>query len=138
MPEKDAGKLVKGMHPSASTEKYYFALVGEGQMMALAGYLQYVFCVCREPEGLSAVVNEIGKDGIESISLEKAQGPFSLVSVGVESDLMAVGFLAKITSALAKEGISANAVSAYKRDYLLVPYEKREQALKALAKLSVK
>jgi hypothetical protein len=43
--------------------------------------------------------------------------------------------LAKITTALAKEGISVNAFSAYYHDHLFVPYDRKEDAMAALAEL---
>ncbi|MBU0590574.1 ACT domain-containing protein, partial [Candidatus Micrarchaeota archaeon] len=54
----------------------------------------------------------------------------------VNSDLFAVGFLAKITTALAAKGISMNAYSAYHHDHLLVPFERKEEAMEILDKLS--
>jgi len=76
------------------------------------------------------------KEEMGEITDEKIEGPFALITLKVHSDLMAVGFLAKITEALAKEGISVNAFSAYFHDHLLVPYGKKEGALKTLKGLS--
>ncbi len=54
----------------------------------------------------------------------------------MNSDLRAVGFLAKIAAALAADGISVNAYSAYHHDHLLVPFERKDDAMKALLRLS--
>ena len=59
-------------------------------------------------------------------------GPFALISLTVHSDLHAVGLLAKITNALAKEGISVNAFSAYYHDHLFVPFARKDDAMAAL------
>lgn len=61
---------------------------------------------------------------------------WSLITLNVNSDLAAVGFLAAITPALAQAGISVNVVSAYYHDHLFVPEGKAKEALKILQKLS--
>lgn len=135
MAEKELGKLLKGMHPTAVSGKYYFASVPEARMMTLANYIQYITCIFREKEGLSVVFTEELAGIVESLAAEKIAGPFALITLSVESDLAAVGFLARITDALAKEKIAVNAVSAYWHDHLFVPYGKKDAALGVLAKL---
>jgi hypothetical protein len=73
---------------------------------------------------------------MENLSATEIIGPFALISLEVNSDLMAVGFLAKITDELAKKGISVNAFSAYHHDHLFVPFEKKDEVMGILAKLS--
>jgi uncharacterized protein len=133
--ESDLGKLLKRMEPSLLEGKYYFASVGENQLMAISSYLGSIVDVFREQEGLSIVFSEDVKDGIAEISNKEIIGPFALITLTVHSDLYAVGLLAKITSALAKEGISVNAFSAYYHDHLFVPYDKKEDAMAALANI---
>jgi hypothetical protein len=127
-------ELLKDMQPKIAKTKYFMASVGEGELMALSGYLQYIICIYREKEGLTIVFEEEIHDEMAGMT-EKMAGPFALITLNVYSDLMAVGFLAKITSALMKEKISANAFSAYHHDHLLVPWERKEDALKALERL---
>lgn len=43
-----------------------------------------------------------------------------------------VGFLAGVTARLAQAGITCGALSAYSRDHLLVPWARREEALRLL------
>jgi hypothetical protein len=52
------------------------------------------------------------------------------------SSLLAVGFLAAVTAALASEGISVNPVSAFHHDHLFVPWERRRDAMRILRALS--
>ncbi len=135
MAETDLKKLIRDMFPSQQYGKYWFCTVPEQNMMGLAGYLQYIVCIFREREGLSVVFMDEAKDEIMQYSEKGVQGPFALISLDVNSDLYAVGFLAEITAALAKEKIPANAISAYFHDHVLVPYEKKDAAMACLNKL---
>jgi uncharacterized protein len=136
MAVSDLGKLLEGMSPKLVGGRYYMASVDESQMMALANYLDYILAIFREEEGLSVVLSEDVRAEVTDLTEEPLAGPFALITLGVNSDLMAVGFLAKITAVLAAEGISVNAYSAYRHDHLLVPYEKKDVAMAALARLS--
>ncbi len=127
--------LLKSINPKLVEGKYFFARVSESQLFSLAGLLRDILCVFREEEGLAIVFSEEVKNQVASLSDEKIVGPFALISLTVKSDLFAVGFLARVTNALAKEKISANAFSAYSHDHLLVPFDKKEAALNALKKL---
>jgi hypothetical protein len=59
-----------------------------------------------------------------------------LITLNVHSDLSAIGFLARITGALAESGISVNAVSAYYHDHLFVPINAAKRAIIILNGLS--
>ena len=131
----ELGGLLRKMQPKLAEGEYYVASVGEGGMMSLAGYLRHILCVFREEEGLTVVFDEAAKDAIGGMSNGKIAGPFALITLGVQSDLLSVGLLARITPALASRGISCNAYSAYHHDHLLVPYGKRNEALASLAAL---
>jgi len=136
MAEKDLGKLLNGMKPELNEGKYFLASVPESEIMAVANYLDYITCIYREEEGLTIVLSEEIQEEMEEVSEEKIAGPFALITLSINSDLFAVGFLAKITEALAKEKISVNAFSAYFHDHILVPYGRKEDAMDALGKLS--
>ncbi len=129
------GDLLKNLRPELDEGKYYFASVPESQLFGLVNYLSYVTSIHREEEGLSIVFSEEILEEMKSYGEGEPAGPFALITLKVESDLMAVGLLAKITGELAREGISANTVSAYHHDYLLVPFGKKEAAMKVLKKL---
>ncbi len=86
----------------------------------------------REAEGVTLIVTR---------SQAKGQGwppdpAWACITLAVHSSLQAVGFLAAITGALAREGISVNPVSAYYYDHLFVPWERRRDAMKILKALS--
>jgi hypothetical protein len=133
--ESDLGKLLHRMEPTLDGGKYYFATVNGSQLMELSGYLNSIIDVFNEEEGLSIVFSEDVKDGISQLSGKPIIGPFAFITLTVHSDLYAVGLLAKITSALATEGISVNAFSAYHHDHLFVPFERKDEAMEVLGNI---
>ncbi len=135
MASQDLRPLLKSLSPELADGKYHYASVDESQLMAVANYLSYIVCIYREKEGLTLVFSEEIKGEMGSISQEKVVGPFALISLKANSGLLAVGFLAKITDALARENISTNVFSGYHHDHLLVPYSKKDAALALLKKL---
>lgn len=62
--------------------------------------------------------------------------PCRLITLTVHSSLDAVGFVARITSALADAGISVNPIAAYHHDHLLVPSDRAAEAMAILERLS--
>jgi len=135
-PTKDLAGLLKNMAPALAEGKYYIATVDESQLMALSGHLDHIVDIFREEEGLSLVFSEEIKEEISSMAGKPVVGPFARITLTVHSDLLAVGFLARITEALAEKGISVNAFSAYHHDHLFVPYEKKDEAMGVLRKLT--
>jgi len=131
----DLKRLLRSLSPALSEGKYFIGTFPEAQMMGLANYLQHIICIFREKEGLTAVFEEAAQEPLSIYTEKKIEGPLALITLGVQSPLMSVGLLARVTDALAREGIACNAFSAYHHDHLLVPYEKRDQALAALKKL---
>ena len=135
MAVSDLGELLKKMKPKLFEGTYYFASVDSSNLMELANYLDDITGIFRENEGLTIVFSGKIKDDILQITEKDIIGPFALITLSVESDLMAIGFLAKITEALAKEKISVNAFSAYHHDHIFVPFERKDDAMKALMRL---
>ena len=131
----DLQTLLREMNPKLVEGKYFIATIDESDIMTLAMSLDYLYGLFREEEGISIVFLEDIRDRISSMTEKEIAGPFALVTLAVNSDLMAVGFLAKITDALAKKGISVNAYSAYHHDHLLVPFDKKDQVLSILSGL---
>ena len=131
----DLRSILKSLSPRLNEGKYFMGTFSEAQMMGLAGYLQYIVCIFRESEGITAVFREEAKDAMSRYTDRKMEGPFALITLDVVSSLFSVGLLARVADSLAKEKIPCNAFSAYHHDHLLVPYDKREAALAALKKL---
>lgn len=64
------------------------------------------------------------------------ENSWAWITLEVYSDLNAVGFLARVTNALAQNGIPTNAISALYHDHLFVPYHQSEEAMNVLRKLT--
>jgi len=126
------------MEPRLADGLFFMASVNESQTTSIADHLEYILCIYREKEGITLVLSEEVKKDMEGLSGEPVAGPFALITLDVFSDLMSIGFLAKVTESLAEEGISVNAFSAYHHDHLLVPYDKREEAMRVLKELQGK
>lgn len=119
------------MKPKMAKGAFVFCSVNDAVLLGLKAKPQLVF---REDEGTTIIVNKKEADA-NQLSYE---GIWKMISITVHSDLAAVGFLAAITKSLAESGISVNAVSAYYHDHIFVPFEKANDALQALADLSLK
>lgn len=63
----------------------------------------------------------------------KVESNFRLVTLDIELAWNVVGFLAHVTSILAKENISVGAISAFSRDHLLIKQNDIGRALKVLS-----
>ncbi|MFA6035615.1 MAG: ACT domain-containing protein [Candidatus Micrarchaeia archaeon] len=127
----EINKLLKEMKPQLRGEFLICSLPPEllaGELIAGA------MGVFKEREGITLIIPEASRASLPKHA--KASKPLVLITLGVNSDLEAVGFLAAITTALAKEKIPVNAVSAYFHDHLFVPREKAEKAMETLAALS--
>jgi hypothetical protein len=133
---KDLDELLRKMEPSLHEGEWFMASVPGESLMAVANHLEYVKCIYSEEEGLTVLFSGEAKDGMEGLSVPEVVGPFALITLNVNSDLMAVGFLAEITRALAEGGLSMNAFSAYFHDHLLVPYGDKGEAMEILRALS--
>lgn len=109
--------------------------------------LSYVFATTDTPknfEHLDAIMRFTEGEG-ETLILKSedvrgediiCSGEYARITLSVHSSLEAVGFLAAICTALAKQGISTNAVAAYYHDHIFVPLERAEEAMDVLSNLT--
>jgi hypothetical protein len=123
-PERDLAILLRDMAPLLAPELYVYCSFPDHRLPNRLDAL----CLFREVEGLTAIVNKA--------DAEAHQLPFTfesrLITLEVNSDLAAVGFLSAICAALARARISCNAVSAYYHDHLLVPAADADRAMLVL------
>jgi len=108
---------------------------------------EWVFCCVDRTfplEGLRPLLSFRENEGV-TIVVERAVAQehkldFAFLSrritLRVESDLYSVGFIASLTAQLAKHMIPTNVVSGFYHDYLFVPVERSEEALRVLEELS--
>jgi hypothetical protein len=86
----------------------------------------------REDEGLTLVL-ERGSADAEGLRYDHV---FRCLTLGVHSELDAVGLTAAVSARLAQSGISANVIAAYHHDHVFVPAARAREALAALEGLS--
>ena len=126
--ERNLPTLLAHMSPVCDPERYVFATTTQTESTAhLDAIMRF-----KESEGETLIVKEADADrsGLKRSDL------YARITLNIHSALDAVGFLAAICSALAKEGISSNAVAAFHHDHVFVPFERAEDAMLALKKLS--
>jgi hypothetical protein len=126
-PERDLGRLLGGMQPELQHGTYLFCnLTGDSIPAGLLPLATF-----REAEGLTLVLRQ------EEAASHGLAGTFpcAWITLTVHSDLAAVGFLAAVATALAREGIPCNAIAAYHHDHLFIPVAMAERALATLEKL---
>ena len=83
------------------------------------------------PEGAFALIREA-----EGATLVRPGAGWARITLGIHSSLEAVGLTAALSAALAARGISANIIAAVHHDHVFVPWERRDEAMAALAERS--
>ena len=127
--ETNLQKLLASMTPQLLAGTYVFATLAPGMPVpaGLDPVMQF-----REREGLTLIVTE------DEAKVAGLAGTFRcrMITLDIHSSLEAVGFLAAITTRLAKAGMGVNPVSAFYHDHLFVPAERAEEALAILRQLA--
>jgi hypothetical protein len=126
--QSDLAVLLGSMRPVMKDQPFVFFSMAQREFERLT-FLP--LCVFREAEGVTVIATPA-----QAGSLGRAAAPgWACITLTVHSSLLAVGFLAAVTAALAREGISVNPVSAFYHDHLFVPWERRRDALRILRAL---
>jgi hypothetical protein len=85
-----------------------------------------------EAEGLTVIVEEaVARAHGLSVAFRAAW-----VTLGVNSDLYAIGLTAAVSRALADAGIACNVVAAVHHDHLFVPAERGAEAVAILSRMT--
>jgi uncharacterized protein len=120
----DLQTLIKSMQPTLDAIPFGYASVVEGTN------IPDTFATVREAEGVTVIAP------VAALRNVSHQGPFARISLTVHSSLAAVGLTAAVSSALAKQGISANMIAGYYHDHIFVAWNQRDAALQAIINLS--
>ena len=128
---KDLNELLKGLKPEMRGE---FLICSVPSELLTNDLIAGAMAVFKEREGITLVIPESSRSNLPKHA--KVSAPHVLITLGVHSDLEAVGFLAAITNALAKEGISVIVVSAFYHKHLFVSKPKAEKAMEVLKGLT--
>ena len=120
--------LIGSMRPELHDCVYVFATVSaEFDYSAL-----HPVMVFQEQEGTTLIVEA----AIAKKHNVSAEFPCKMITLNIHSSLDAVGFLAHVTTHLAKFDMGVNPVSGFYHDHLFVPENRAIDALNALIKLS--
>ncbi|WP_143704548.1 ACT domain-containing protein [Porphyrobacter sp. TH134] len=115
-PVSDLAGMLAGMAPVLDARRWAFVLTDSAPPAD-------AFALIREDEGLAAIVPQEG-------------GGFARITLMVHSALDGVGLTAAVSGALAAAGIACNVVAGFHHDHLFVPWNRRDEALAILQRLS--
>ena len=85
--------------------------------------------VFQEAEGTTLILL---KRDAEAVAIAY-EFPSRMITLNIHSSLEAVGFMARIATALAAEGMGVNPVAGFYHDHLFVPVGREQDALQVLA-----
>lgn len=121
--EMDLERLIASMEPVLQPEVYVFVTTTDPAVAALPARMRF-----EEVEGVTLI--------LEAGAADRAglNGAFRsrMITLNVHSSLEAVGFMARIATRLADEGMGVNPVAGFFHDHLFVPEDRAEDAMTAL------
>jgi hypothetical protein len=122
--ETDLASMLRGLRPVLHPGIYVYCVLPPGHSLtdlpAIGTY--------HEPEGVTVILEE-------QAARERGLSPLfraAWITLGVSSDLQAIGLTAAVAGALAAAGIACNVVAAVHHDHLLVPADRGADALAVL------
>lgn len=123
----DLHDLLGALNPEARDGEFVVATIPDAEIDGVAPD-----AVIRESEGTTIVLRREDADA--------AGIPYAFVAawitLTVHSDLAAVGLTAAVSTALADADISCNVLAGFHHDHLLVPADRRDDALEVLGALA--
>ncbi len=126
--ETDIDALLRTMSAKLIDGVFVFATLADGKIPAgLRPRMQFL-----EAEGMTLILL---KEEAEACGLP-FEFPCRMITLEVHSSLEAVGFMARITTALAKHEMGVNPVSGFFHDHLFVPDGREHEALAVLKNLA--
>ena len=132
-PLSDLEALIAGLSPEIRPGRFVF-VAGDASVPAEAvnGAGGPWVAWLEESEGPSGVMRELDATRL-GLDFDAV---WAWITLGVRSDLAAVGLTAVVSTALAKVGLSCNVIAGLRHDHLLVPHEQAERAMEALRGLA--
>ncbi|UUY04014.1 ACT domain-containing protein [Svornostia abyssi] len=126
--EHDLRTLIRSMDPVLRPGSFAVALVRDER--AMRGIVPDA--TIQEDEGLTVI---LPRERADALGL-----PYDFVAawitLRVHSALEAVGLTAAFSTALAEADLSCNVLAGFHHDHLLVPYERRDEAMDVLRALA--
>ncbi len=90
------------------------------------------FFVSKDKDEITVVTEEAN---ISKVKYDKDKKWFKLFEIKVSMPFLAKGFLARVTKAVADEGLNVLVVSTFSKDYILVREESYDLGMEALKKV---
>ena len=127
--ELSLSALLRSLKPNLRPDTYVWATLPATTLASLpAPLLASAVFTYAESEGLTLGLPE----QVATANNLAYTYPSRQITLDIHSSLEAVGFMAAISTRLAKEGFSANPVSAYYHDHLFVKAEEADRILEVL------
>lgn len=92
-------------------------------------FYENAFCNIQDDKELTVIIDQTKVDEKDAIEIDKY---WKLITIDIVFEFEVVGVMAKLSTALAKVGISILPIAAYSRDHILVKKEKINQAVDVL------
>ncbi len=128
MPESDLAKLLSTLCVHKRNGVWRFETIGadEASWAELVNLraVRTIAMLFQETEGLT-VITAADQDTPQ-------HNRWVWLELSVYSDLQAVGFLARVSAALADADVPCNAVAAFHHDHIFVPEKKAQAAISAI------
>jgi len=128
--ETDLQKILQNLSPTIRPESYVFCTEKEAKYGDLA-HSNPIAC-CIEEEGLTLILSQQNADKA-GLFYETV---FRCICLNIHSSLEAVGLTAVVSTALAKQGISANMMAGYFHDYIFVPADQIHTAHRTIINIA--
>lgn len=128
--ERDLETLIAGMQPVLRPDPYVVVTLDDP---AALGAIAPAATVA-EDEGLTAVITRAQADDL-GLPYDHVA---AWITLQIHSALDAVGFTAAFSRAVADAGLSCNVLAGRHHDHLLVPWDERDAALRALRELAAR
>ncbi len=126
--EKNLERLLRGMTATLADGTFVFVTCPDRNWPA--GLTAKM--IFEEVEGTTLIVRD---EDARRFGLPH-EFPCKMITLNVHSSLEAVGFIARVASALAAAGMGVNPVAGFFHDHLFVPEGREQDALKILAALA--
>ncbi len=91
------------------------------------------FMVSEDKDEITVVTKQENLGDLEFVERNKEN--YKLIALNISVPFYAVGFLAAVSSAIAKEGMNILIIATYSKDYILVREEHFDKSIKVLSNL---
>lgn len=127
--EKDLNALLKTLTATLVDGTYVFATLDGPLPSGITPRM-----IFHEAEGTTLI---LPKSEAETLGIAH-EFPCRMITLDVHSSLEAVGFIARIATELARNGMGVNPVSGFFHDHLFVPEGREQDALRILQQIATK